>query len=196
MRTVTVALLAVSVGGAARVSAQAPVVIPAAAAQIAAAVTPLPEELKAGAAVLGYQVAGKLVSLREGKNDMVCLAPEPRAKEFHSACYHKAMEPFMARGRELRASGVKGAQVDTVRFAEVKSGKLKMPVQPSMLYQIFGGTFDEKTGKATGGSGLYITYIPFATTASTGLTAKSSEKTPWLMFPGTPKAHIMFSVGM
>ena len=61
MRTVTVALLAVSVGGAARVSAQAPVVIPAAAAQIAAAITPLPEELKSGAAVLGYQVAGKLV---------------------------------------------------------------------------------------------------------------------------------------
>ena len=106
------------------------------------------------------------------------------------------MEPGLARGRALRAEGVKGAQVDTVRFAEVKSGKIKMPTHPTMLYQIFGGTFDEQTGKVTGGSALYLTYMPFATTATTGLTSKPSEKSPWLMFPGTPKAHIMFSVGM
>ena len=175
--------------------AQAVTVAPAS-TQIAAAVTPLPDELKADAAVLGYVTPGKLVRLRDGKNDMICLAPEPGAKAFHSACYHKAMEPFMARGRSLRAGGVKGAQVDTVRFAEVKSGRLKVPAQPSMLYQIFGGTFDEGTGKVTGGSWLYITYMPYATTASTGLTSKPSDKSPWLMFPGTPKAHIMFSAGM
>jgi hypothetical protein len=165
--------------------------------QIAAAITPLPEELKADATVLGYKAGTNgLVTLRAGKNDMICLAPDPAAKAFHSACYHNAMEPFMARGRSLRASGVKGAQVDTVRFAEVKKGTLKMPAQPSMLYQIFGGTFDEASGKVTGGSSLYVTYMPFATTASTGLTSKPSDKSPWLMFPGTPKAHIMFSVSM
>jgi hypothetical protein len=177
-------------------SAQQPADLPSAAQQIAAAITPLPDEMKPGAAVLGYLTPGKLVSLRAGTNDMICLAPDPAQKNFHSACYHKAMEPFMARGRALREQGVKGAQVDTVRFAEVKSGKLKVPKEPSMLYQIFGGTFDSETGKVTGGSWLYITYMPFATTASTGLTSKPSDKSPWLMFPGTPKAHIMFSVGM
>jgi hypothetical protein len=164
--------------------------------QIAAAVTALPEELRADAAVLGYSADGKLVSLRAGKNDMICLAPEPAGEKFHSACYHKAMEPFMARGRALRAEGVKGGQVDTVRFAEVKSGKLKMPTQATMLYQIFGGKFDAASGKVTEGQWLYVTYIPFATPATTGLSAKGSEKGPWIMFPGTPKAHIMFSVGM
>ena len=195
-RTAIAASLALVIGNPTATRAQQPVVIPSASAQIAAAVAPLPDELKAGAAVLGYVTAGKLVSLRAGTNDMICITTDPAAKTFHSACYHKAMEPFMARGRALRAEGVKGAQVDTVRFAEVKSGKIKMPAQPSMLYQIFGGTFDELTGKVTGGSALYLTYMPFATTASTGLTSKPSEKTPWLMFPGTPKAHIMFSVGM
>jgi hypothetical protein len=169
---------------------------PPAAQQIAAAVTPLPEELRGGAAVLGYASDGKLTSLREGKNDMICLAPNPADTRFHSACYHKAMEPFMARGRELRAQGVKDSQVDTVRFAEVKSGKLKMPSAPTMLYQIFGGTFDPATAKVTGGQWLYVTYIPFATSATTGLSSKPSDKGPWIMFPGTPKAHIMFSVGM
>lgn len=164
--------------------------------QIAAAVTPLPEELRAGATVLGYRGADTLVTLRQGTNDMICLAPEPGATRFHSACYHKAMEPFMARGRALRRQGVKGAQVDTIRFAEVKRGTLAVAKQPSMLYQIFGGTFDETTGKVSDGSWLYVTYIPFATPESTGLSAKPSDKSPWLMFPGTPKAHIMFSVGM
>ena len=176
--------------------AQSPASLPPVAQQIAAAVTALPDELRAGAGVLGYSAPGKLVSLREGKNDMICLAPDPAQKNFHSACYHKAMEPFMSRGRQLREQGVKGPQVDTVRFAEVKSGKLQMPSHPTMLYQIFGGTFNPETEKVAGGSWLYVTYIPFATPATTGLSSKPSEKGPWIMFPGTPKAHIMFSVAM
>jgi hypothetical protein len=164
--------------------------------QIAEAVTPLPAEMRTGATVLGYSPAGKLTSLREGTNDMICLAPDPTVKDFHSACYHKSMEPFMARGRALRDQGVKGAQVDTVRFAEVKSGKLKMPTQASMLYQIFGGTFDQSSAKVTGGRYLYVTYMPFATAATTGLSVKPTDKGPWLMLPGTPKAHIMFTMSM
>jgi hypothetical protein len=194
MRRLSPVFLAVVVCAIASQRIQAQLAPPA--QQIAEAVTALPEELRAGAAVLGYSAPGKLVSLREGKNDMICLAPDPTVKAFHSACYHRNMEPFMARGRALREEGIKGAQVDTVRFAEVKSGKLKMPTQPTMLYQIFGGTFDPATEKVTGGQWLYVTYIPFATPATTGLSAKPSEKGPWIMFPGTPKAHIMFSVGM
>jgi hypothetical protein len=172
-------------------------ILPPAAQQIAAAITPLPEELRAGAEVLGYMsTGGRLVPLRAGKNDMICLAPDPAAKDFHSACYHRGMEPFMARGRELRAEGVKGGEVDSVRFREVASGKIKMPAQPSMLYQIFGGTFNPANGTVTGGSWLYVTYMPFATAASTGLSAKPAKSGPWIMYPGTPKAHIMFSVGM
>ena len=176
-------------------SAQQPTpVLHSAAYQIAAAVTPLPPEMRDGAMVLGYTALGKpLVTLREGKNDMICLAPDPSATGFHAACYHKAMEPFMARGRALRAQGITGGRVDTVRFTEVKSGKLAVPKQPSMLYQIFGGTFDSATAKATGGQSLFVTYIPFATPQSTGISATPSDRSPWIMFPGTPKAHIMYA---
>jgi hypothetical protein len=197
MRRSSATLLAVILSAACpALRAQQPAPVPLATQQIAAAVTALPEELRAGAAVLGYSTAGKRVLLRDGTNEMICLAPDPTAKAFHSACYHRAMEPFMARGRALRAEGVKDAQVDTVRFAEVKAGRIKMPTHPTMLYQIFGGTFDPTTGRVTGGEWLYVTYIPFATSATTGISSKPSDKSPWLMFPGSPKAHIMFSVGM
>lgn len=165
--------------------------------QIQAAVAAAPAELRDGAAVWGYR-GKELVKLREGKNDMVCLADDPKIEEFHVACYHKALEPFMARGRELRAQGVKDPQVDTVRFREIASGKLYMPKTPSALYTLTGPrtSFDPKTGKVTGAEWLYVVYIPGATTASTGLSEKPARGVPWIMYPGTPKAHIMFFTGM
>jgi hypothetical protein len=167
--------------------------------QITAAVLPLPAEFRADARVLGYQAGRRdLVPLRAGKGPFTCLAQDPAAKEFHVACYHQSLEPFMARGRALRASGVKGDQVDTVRFAEVRAGKLPMPTHPASLYQLFGppGAYDAATGTAKKAQALYIVYLPGATAASTGLTVKPAEGTPWLMFPGTPKAHIMFEPKM
>ena len=41
-----------------------------------------------------------------------------------------------------------------------------------------------------------VVYIPFATGKSLGLAEKPFGKAPWVMFPGTPKAHIMFTPGM
>ena len=166
--------------------------------QIQAAIAAAPAELRDGAGVWGYSDAKKLVKLREGTNDLICLASNPDGNQFHVACYHKALEPFMARGRELREQGVKGEQVDTVRFKEIKSGKLAMPQTPSALYTLTGPptSFDAATGKVTGAKWLYVVYIPGATEKSTGITEKAALGVPWIMYPGTPKAHIMFSTGM
>lgn len=172
--------------------------VPPVAQQIAGAVTPLPAAMQAGATVLGYDASLKLVRVRSGTNAMICLADDPREPGFHPACYHESLEPFMARGRALRAQGVKEDQVDTVRFAEAKSGKLKLPTQPASLYQIFGpdSVFHAATGKVTGADALFVVYIPYATEQSTGLSAKPQRAGPWLMFPGTPKAHIMIAEKM
>ena len=194
----TVRSIAACVGAAllspALVLAQGQILAPA--SQIQAAIAAAPAELRDGAGVWGYNDTKKLVKLREEKNDMICLASNPDAKDFHVACYHKLLEPFMARGRELRAQGVKGEQVDTVRFKEIKSGKLAMPQTPSALYTLTGGNFDAATGKVTGGRWLYVVYIPGATEKSTGITEKPAAGVPWIMYPGTPKAHIMFFTGM
>lgn len=164
--------------------------------QIAAAVLPLPPEYRAGARVLGYGSDGKLTTLREGKV-MTCLARDPKAPRFHVACYHESMEPFMARGRELRAQGVtNAAEIDSTRFREVKSGKIAMPKYPAALYSLTDGAFDPRTGTAQGAKHLYVVYVPYATSESTGLSAKPNGNQPWIMFPGTPKAHIMFTSSM
>ena len=165
--------------------------------QIAAAVLPLPADARATATVLGYGSDGKLMTLRKGTGSMTCLADDPKLAQFHVACYHDSMEPFMARGRELRASGVTGTEVDTVRFREAKSGTLKLPNHPASLYSLTGGAFDPATKTAPGARWLYVVYIPYATGATTGLSEKPLPGgAPWIMFAGTPKAHIMFTPGM
>jgi hypothetical protein len=191
MRTLMALTLTVSIGA----SAQTPA-IPSADDQIAAAVLPLPADARATATVLGYGADGKMVTLRKGSGTMTCLADDPKVAQFHVACYHDAMEPFMARGRELRASGVTGTEVDTVRFREAKAGTLKIPTHPASLFSLTGGAFDPATKTAPGARWLYVVYIPYATTATTGLSDKPQGNAPWIMFAGTPKAHIMFSPGM
>lgn len=165
--------------------------------QIASAVLPLPAEFRAGARILGYRGGSKkLVTLRDGTGPFTCLATPPDAS-FHVACYHNAMEPFMARGRSLRDAGVKADQVDSVRFAEVKSGKLKMPALASALYQLFDGTYDASTNTVPGARPVFVVYVPGATAASSGLSEKPArDGSPWIMFPGTPKAHIMLTPTM
>ena len=194
----TVAMvLACSIGAPRAMHAQAPTTLPTVEQQIAASVLALPAPMQAGATVMGYRTADKLETLRAGKNGMTCLALFAVEKNFHVACYHDGMEPFMARGRELRAQGVKDPKVDSVRFAEVASGKIKMP-KMAALYQIFGkaDSWDAATGKVSNASTLLVVYVPGATAESSGLSPVPTKVGPWIMYPGTPKAHIMISGAM
>lgn len=165
--------------------------------QIAEAVSPLPESQRAGATVRGYR-GGELVRLREGDGVMVCLADDPADDRWHVACYHESLDPFMAKGRALRAQGTTDrAGIDALRHDAIRSGELKMPDDAAALYSLTGpqGSFDPSTGAVSGASALYVVYVPYATEESTGITTEPSQGRPWLMFPGQPWAHIMISGG-
>jgi hypothetical protein len=161
--------------------------------QIAAAVSTMPANLRANATVLGYNTSGKLVTLRKGSNDMICIADDPAQKMFHVACYHRSLEPFMARGRELHARNVSREAIDSIRLADVKRGRYAMPSKPAALYQYFAprDSVNAETGVVSGASYLYVVYMPYATPATTGLPASPIEGGPWIMYPGKPWAHIM-----
>ncbi|HYP14077.1 MAG TPA: hypothetical protein VEQ63_09150 [Bryobacteraceae bacterium] len=167
--------------------------IPPAEVQIAGAVLAAPAELREGAAVLGFDAEGKRVQIREGKNELICLAADPAKPTFEVDCYHKDLEPFMARGRELLAQKLTGAKRNEVRFKEVEDGKVPMPKEPRTLYVLTGTKFDSATGTVENSYLRWVIYVPFATPQSTGLSTKASESAPWLMSPGTAGAHIMIS---
>jgi hypothetical protein len=162
--------------------------------QIAAALQAAPEERRAGARVLGYAASGELVELRAGTNDLVCLADDPRDEKFSAACYHAALEPFMRRGRELRAQGLAEEERQKRRFEEAEAGTLAMPKSPATLYVLTGSGFDEASGTVRDPYLRWVIYTPWATPEATGLPlAPTAPGAPWLMFPGTPGAHIMIT---
>ena len=165
-----------------------------AAIQIATAVLPAPDADKEGAMVYGYNENGEFVVLREGTNNLVCIADNPDREGISVSCYSKRLEPFMARGRELNAEGKSQEERNEIRGREIESGTLMMPREPSMLYVYFGSEedYDRETGALANGRFRYVIYTPFATTESTGLPDKPhAPGMPWLMDPGTHRAHIM-----
>lgn len=160
--------------------------------QIAAATLPLPDSLRGGAAVLGYH-EGKLVQLRAGTSGMICLSDNPAQKGFQASCYHRALDPFMARGRALREGGVTDRKaIDSIRRADIRAKRYEIP-RAALLASVYADSqnFDALAGSPAGMTGLDVIYLPYATAASTGIPERPMENRPWLMYPGKPWAHVM-----
>lgn len=165
-------------------------------ALIATALLAAPKENRAGCKVIGYNMAGDFVTLREGDNEFIVLADDPTKTGFSAACYHKDLEPFMARGRELKSEGKTAAEIFDIREAEAKAGKLDMGKPGATLHIYFGEgeLYDPETSKVAGAQYRYVVYLPFATSESTGLPERPiGSNHPWIMNPGTHRAHIMIS---
>ena len=166
--------------------------IPSADVQIKVALMAAPEESKAKAMVYGYSPKGDFIVLQKGDNELVCLADDPASAGINVSCYHKSLEPFMARGRELKKEGKKAQEIFDIREAEVNAGKLKMNTVPATLVVFTADKYDEQTGEFINGYSRSVIYIPYATAESTGLPAKpTTPGMPWIMNPGTHRAHIM-----
>ncbi len=160
--------------------------------QIKTALMAVPEDYREGAKVYGYDEKGDFVTLREGTNDYIALAADPKKEKFSTAAYHKDLDAFMARGRELKAAGKEFKEIFEIREEEVKSGKLKMPDKATLC--VFTGTIDPYSQEIENPHVRYVFYIPFATGESTGLpTTPTPPGHAWLMDPGTHRAHIMIT---
>ena len=164
--------------------------------QIASAVLAAPIEGRNEAMVYGYSDAGDFMMLREGFNDFICIADDPQKDGFQVVCYHKSLEPMMARGRELAAEGKTREEKEAIRAEEATSGKMPLPESPATLHIYYGDNayFNEETGTIENAKYRYVVYIPFATQETTGLPLAPNESShPWLMFPGRYNAHIMIT---
>ena len=165
-------------------------------ALVATALMALPEPSRADARVIGYNLAGEFVTLKEGTNEFICLADDPAQDGFNASCYHKDLEPFMARGRALKAEGKDAAAIFEIREAEVKAGQLSMGAAGATLHVYAGpqALYNPETKEVAGARHRYVVYMPFATAESTGLPEKPiAPNYPWIMDPGTHRAHIMIT---
>jgi len=162
---------------------------------IATALMAAPQESRNASKVIGFNMAGEFVTLKEGDNEYIILADDPSKDGFNAACYHKDLEPFMARGRTLRSEGKTAEEIFAIREAEVKSGKIK--ITPGSTLHIYYGpntVYDTETSKVDGAKMRYVIYTPWATSESIGLPeTPTAPNHPWIMNPGTHRSHIMIS---
>ena len=170
--------------------------VPSPELQIKMALLAAPSDKRDSATVYGYSENKELVLLHKGLNEFICLADDPTLAGFSVACYHRDLEPFMQRGRELKKQGKASKEIFDIREKEVKAGKLMMPKQPSTLYvySTKQDDYNSTTGEIKNGYLRSVIYVPYATAQSTGLSLKpEAPGMPWIMNPGTHGAHIMIN---
>lgn len=170
--------------------------IPTAESQIKTALTACPEMFQEGAAVLGYNQKGELIKLREGKNEMICLADDPNRDGISVSCYSDKLADYMSRGRALLAEGKTESEKRDIRKKEIDAGTLVMPKEPAAVYVVTAkqSEHDFETGNLKESKIRYILYKPYMSAKDTGLpTQPGLPGMPWLMDADTHRSHIMIT---
>jgi hypothetical protein len=164
---------------------------------IAAAVLPLPEQLRAGATVVRLDDSLQPQILRQGTNGMVCIADRtgPKDDRFDVRCYRDSFIPVVYRAFQL-GYAVAGAKVGD----EIKAGKLQLSNQPTAGYRCFGPAsgYDASSNSLSPAVDCWESvHFPYQTAEGLGLPDESvvprsqTHGMPFVMGSGTYWAHVM-----
>ncbi len=160
--------------------------------KVAQATLPLPEDLRAGAAVVEYDKAtGARKTLREGSNMIVC---QPRDEESgFTRCGHKdnlAEEDLRAK---LKAEGKSNEDIQAAVAAAQEAGT----IAPRKFGQLGYRLYEEDDRLKL----LWVMRLPNATSAELGMptgsqrdNALAGKGLPWMMREGTEGAHLMIPI--
>ena len=94
------------------------------------------------------------------------------------------MDAFFTRVEQLAITVKSEAELRDALGTEIKSGKLKMPVGGTVNYALTGRSAHDALP-------IMGIFVPNATSESTGLSIEPNNYRPWLMWAGTPVAHVM-----
>lgn len=157
---------------------------------IAQAIQPLPEDLRAGAAVFNYDEDGQRVMLRGGSNHVEC---KPRDENGFTMCFPKVTAGRRDFSAKLAAGGLEGEELQAAVAAAESEGTIEPSPFGSMMYRLY-----EKDDRI---QLLWVILLPNATSEELGLSVESQRDNalagmgrPWMMREGTPSAHLMIPI--
>jgi hypothetical protein len=162
--------------------------------QIAAAVLPLPAELRAAAGVVALDGRGQPQVWRASANGMICLADAPGDSTFDVRCYQAGFVPVIYRIRQLIAQGVADSALEGTIDAEIRSGKLPITKAPTAGYRMYGpvsGYDPARNAVSDRIDAWQSIHMPYRTAASMGLPTREDGIHPYVMASGTYWAHVM-----
>jgi hypothetical protein len=173
----------------------APQTPPVPGAAIAAAVLPLPTQLRAGATVVRLNASFEPQELRKGTNGIVCIADAPNDDRFDVRCYRDTFIPVVYRAFQLgyRVSGEKVGD-------EIQAGKLHLSREPTAGYRCLGqaaGYDASRHSVDTRVECWQSIHFPFRTASEVGFPDEADvpedqrRGTPYVMSSGTYWSHVM-----
>ena len=162
---------------------------------IAAALVPLPQQLRADATVVRLDRSFRPETLRKGKNGMVCIADTPNDDRFDVRCYRDTFIPVVYRACQL-GYRVSGEKVE----AEIKAGKLQLSSEPTAGYRCLGpiSGYDASRNVVNAQVECWQSiHFPFRTAAEVGfpderdISESQQKEIPYVMSSGKYWSHVM-----
>ena len=159
--------------------------------QVAQAVLPLPEDLRAGATVVTYDsTTGARQVLRQGTNMIEC---QPRADSGFTRCYNKSGAAASDLNAKLTAEGTTGEDAQAARAAAREAGTITPTPFGSVGYRLY----EEEDRIML----LWVMRLPNGSSEELGMptgsqrdNALAGKGTPWMMRDGTAGAHLMIPI--
>jgi hypothetical protein len=144
---------------------------------VRSALSAAPRDIAAHAAVMAPDASGKMAEIHAGTNGWTCMADEPDTPGLDPMCADKASMTWIS---SLMSHAAKPA--NTV---------------PGIVYMLQGGSdisatdpFATKTDHYVASPPHYMIMWPYDA-AQTGLSTKPKKTGTWIMWAGTPYAHLM-----
>lgn len=161
---------------------------------IGEALSAAPDAFQDAATVYAFNDAGALEVIRDGDGTFFCAADNPNREGFEAACWQAALDAYVRRGHELKSEGVEGSETVTLREAEIDAGTLEWFDGEATMYLRYGENayWDNELREVVDSKLRYVVYTPYATSETTGLPLEPmTPGGPWIMNPGSFRAHIM-----
>jgi len=155
------------------------------------ATLPLPEDLRAFAAVIDYDEEGNRKVLRPGRNAIECQVRNETTG--FTRCYHRSQGAVSDMQARLFAEGKSMQEVGAAVAEAREKGELPEAPFGSIGYRLYEEDDRLKL--------LWVVRVPNATSEELGLSTASQRDAslegrglPWMMREGTPSAHLMIPI--
>ena len=146
------------------------------------ALLPVPAAMRDGATVVLDLPGKKRAILRQGTNDIICQANTLK-NGFNTYCYPKVLDAFWTRNAALGREGKTDAEIRDALAEDAQAGRIKIAVGAT-TYEMAGGSQELSLPHMA-------VFLPNTTSQSSGLRDQWDHFRPWLMWAGTPVAHVM-----
>lgn len=158
------------------------------------ALSTAPMEVSSSASVYILTAKG-YVEARKGTNGFTCMIEREMLETIEPVCYDAegtaTTVPARFYREELRAKGLSEAEVKRWLALGYKSGRLKAPRKPGLVYMLAreNWAWNSFAKKFHAGPPHYMLYAPYATQESVG--GAPSAQVPFVLWPGQPDALII-----